>query len=66
MEEQEDIQFPDLAAIERVENKDKNGKKSPTQLLSKKTVEDKKISEKDQKKLQELARKNGLNPEFMK
>jgi hypothetical protein len=41
-------------------------KKSPTYILSNfKKVEDKNISEKDKKKLEDLAKKNGLDPTFM-
>lgn len=41
-------------------------KKSPTHILNNfKKVEDKNISEKDKKKLEEMAKKNGLDPTFM-
>lgn len=34
LDEQHEIEFPDLAAIEKVENKGESLKKSPTNLLS--------------------------------
>ena len=53
-------------AIDKVENKNKN-KKSPLDFLAKcKTVDSKPIDDKAAKKLQEIAKKNGLDPEFMK
>ena len=52
MDEQHSVEFPDLAAIEKVEKKGENLKKSPTHILSNfKKVEDRAIPEKEQKKL---------------
>jgi hypothetical protein len=52
MDEQHSVDFPDLAAIEKVEKKGENMKKSPTHILSNfKKVDDLAISEKDKKKL---------------
>lgn len=52
-------------AIDRVENKAEL-KKNPTSILNQfKKVDDKAIPEKARKKLQEAAKKNGLNADFM-
>lgn len=53
MDEQHELEFPDLAAIEKVENKGNTLKKSPTNLLTNfKKAEDKVIPEKALKKLE--------------
>ena len=66
MDEQHQVEFPDMAAIEKVERKGENMKKSPTHILNNfKKVDDRNISEKDRKKVEEMAKKNGLDPTFM-
>ena len=66
-DEQQELQFPDLAAIEKAERKDeKLIKNSRTMLLNNfKKVEDKPIDAKAIKKLEDMSRKNGLDPTFM-
>jgi len=56
-----------LAAIEKAERKDeKSIKNSRTMLLNNfKKVEDKPIDAKAIKKLEDMSRKNGLDPTFM-
>jgi hypothetical protein len=49
-----------------VERKGESMKKSPTHILSNfKKVEDKPISDKDRKKMEDIAKKNGLDPAFL-
>lgn len=46
--------------------KGENLKKSPTHILNNfKKVDDRTISEKDKKKLEDMAKKNNLDPNFM-
>ena len=67
-EERVNLEFPDIAAIEKVQNKDKkNNRRSPLELLSNcKKVDQKPINDKAMKKLEETSKKNGLDTEFMK
>jgi hypothetical protein len=66
-DEQHELEFPDLAAIEKAEHKEERMMKNSRTMLLKgfKTVEGKSITEKALKKLEETARKNGLDPAFM-
>ena len=61
MDQQHQVEFPDLAAIEKVERKGESLKKSPTHILNSfKKVEDRSISEKDRKKVEQRPKRAGL------
>lgn len=62
-----DMEFPDLAAIDKIENKNGKNRKNPLDLLSNcKKADEKPVDDKALKKLEEIGRKNGVDPTFMK
>ena len=67
-QERVNLEFPDLLAIDKVEGQNQKGeRKNPLDLLSKnKKMQDRKVNDKALKKLEEIGKKNGIDPNFMK